>query len=371
MKKYKSVCHKIMASLCAICLLAVLIPTSHMFVAEASANNEADIVDLVSNYMHARKSVLVNGTSDKLHCFAVEGIVSDEVNHKEVLDDEGILISDSSFVITNVEEDGINTSVDLLEAISYSSHGNHANSEVAHSLRIMSDEKDNPIVVSDIYAEALSSFESCSYIAPDELAEASALALGGNSSSSCLEYMARTQIGYKEKASNSNLDSFTANAGSADYTKYGAWYGLNPAPWCAMFVSWCARQVNIPTSVIPQYSSCTAGMATFKDMNVFTYSSTYGGSYSPKVGDIFFVGTNKSASTHTGIVVARTNSTVTVVDGNWSNQVSSHTYKLTDSSLVGFAHPNYSTSSHSRVNKGTYYQCSCCGMTATSIPEIS
>lgn len=274
-------------------------------------------------------------------------------------------------MITNVEEDGINTSVDLLEAISYSTHGNHANSEVAHSLRIMSDEKDNPIVVSDIYAEALSSFESCSYIAPDELTEASALALGGNSSSSCLEYMARTQIGYKEKASNSNLDSFTANAGSADYTKYGAWYGLNPAPWCAMFVSWCARQVNIPTSVIPQYSSCTAGMATFKDMNAFTYSSTYGGSYTPKVGDIFFVGTNKSASTHTGIVVARTNSTVTVVDGNWSNQVSSHTYKLTDSSLVGFAHPNYSTSSHSWVNKGAYYQCSCCGMTATSIPEIS
>lgn len=270
MKKYKSVCHKIMASLCTICLLAVLIPTSHTFITEASANNETDIVDLVSNYMHARKSVLMNGTSDKLHCFAVEGIVSDEVNHKEVLDDEGILIFDSSFVITNVEEDGINTSVDLLEAISYSTHGNHANSEVAHSLRIMSDEKDNPIVVSDIYAEALSSFESCSYIAPDELTEASALALGGNSSSSCLEYMARTQIGYKEKASNSNLDSFTANAGSADYTKYGAWYGLNPAPWCAMFVSWCARQVNIPTSVIPQYSSCTAGMATFKDILILS-----------------------------------------------------------------------------------------------------
>ena len=51
MKKYKSVCHKIMASLCTICLLAVLIPTSHTFIAEASANNETDIVDLAITCM--------------------------------------------------------------------------------------------------------------------------------------------------------------------------------------------------------------------------------------------------------------------------------------------------------------------------------
>lgn len=27
--------------------------------------------------------------------------------------------------------------------------------------------------------------------------------------------------------------------GSGNSSKYGAWYGLNNAPWCAMFVSWC------------------------------------------------------------------------------------------------------------------------------------
>lgn len=57
--------------------------------------------------------------------------------------------------------------------------------------------------------------------------------------------VARSQVGYLEKASNKNLDNPTANAGTANWTKYGAWaaacgWGYNPAAWCAMFVCWCA-----------------------------------------------------------------------------------------------------------------------------------
>lgn len=51
-----------------------------------------------------------------------------------------------------------------------------------------------------------------------------------------------SQLGYVEKASNKNLEDFKANPGAANYTKYGEWYGLNPAQWCQMFVSWCAWQ---------------------------------------------------------------------------------------------------------------------------------
>ena len=52
------------------------------------------------------------------------------------------------------------------------------------------------------------------------------------------------EVGYLEKKSAANLDSKTANAGSKNYTKYGAWYGLDGQPWCDMFVSWCAYQVD-------------------------------------------------------------------------------------------------------------------------------
>lgn len=57
--------------------------------------------------------------------------------------------------------------------------------------------------------------------------------------------IARSQVGYLEKATNAQLNSQTANAGKNNYTKFGAWakecgWGYNPAAWCAMFVCWCA-----------------------------------------------------------------------------------------------------------------------------------
>ena len=52
--------------------------------------------------------------------------------------------------------------------------------------------------------------------------------------------VARQEIGYLEKASNSMLEDKTANAGMSNYTKYGHWYGGNGNYWCQQFVSWCA-----------------------------------------------------------------------------------------------------------------------------------
>lgn len=52
--------------------------------------------------------------------------------------------------------------------------------------------------------------------------------------------VARLEIGYLEKASDSMLEDKTANAGMSNYTKYGHWYGGNGNYWCQQFVSWCA-----------------------------------------------------------------------------------------------------------------------------------
>ena len=51
---------------------------------------------------------------------------------------------------------------------------------------------------------------------------------------------ARAEIGYVEKASAAQLENRSGNPGDKNYTKFGAWYGLNAAPWCQEFVSWCA-----------------------------------------------------------------------------------------------------------------------------------
>ena len=57
--------------------------------------------------------------------------------------------------------------------------------------------------------------------------------------------IAESQLGYRETAEN--------------HTKYGKWYGMDGQPWCAMFVSWCARRAGVPQSVIPNFASCTYG----------------------------------------------------------------------------------------------------------------
>lgn len=80
--------------------------------------------------------------------------------------------------------------------------------------------------------------------------------------------IARSQIGYVEKASNKDLQDFRANPGDGNWTKYGQWYGLNPAQWCQMFVSWCA------------YMACVSAHdykpGWFKDSGFWTYRKANG-----------------------------------------------------------------------------------------------
>mgnify|MGYP006988862096 CR=1 FL=1 len=79
--------------------------------------------------------------------------------------------------------------------------------------------------------------------------------------------IAQNEIGYYEKASNSNLDSKTANAGSNNWTKYardlaaaGYYNGnKNGYPWCDCFVDWCFYQLADKDATKAQYLICQTG----------------------------------------------------------------------------------------------------------------
>jgi CHAP domain len=43
--------------------------------------------------------------------------------------------------------------------------------------------------------------------------------------------------------------------GSGNQTKYGAWYGMDGVPWCAIFVSWCDQTSGRPSSSFEQGSA--------------------------------------------------------------------------------------------------------------------
>lgn len=117
--------------------------------------------------------------------------------------------------------------------------------------------------------------------------------------------IAENEVGYLEKKNGNSLDRKTANAGSANYTKYG--YEMHnlypkvmdyPAAWCCAFVSWILYKAfgmekakQLMCGDIDDYT--VAAAARYK--NKKRYFKT------PEIGDqIFFK--NALRICHTGIV---------------------------------------------------------------------
>ena len=136
--------------------------------------------------------------------------------------------------------------------------------------------------------------------------------------------VALTQVGYTE--------------GSNNYTKYGVWYGLSNSPWCGMFVSWCANEAGIPSSVLKR-----TGLANPKNFGL-TYQS--GNEYTPQKGDLFF----KKNFSHVGLVYYTEGDYFYTLEGNTSttsydgNCVMIRKRKISD---FYFSSPSYSGSSNS------------------------
>lgn len=124
--------------------------------------------------------------------------------------------------------------------------------------------------------------------------------------------IAKNEIGYLEKKSNSQLDSKAANAGSNNYTKY--WRDIKLSyqgqPWCAAFVSWCfmkafgQEKAEKLLKHWPYVYCPTLG-------NLFTRNAN------PKIGDIVIFYHNRTF-THTGIVTAVIGDRFYTIEGNTS-----------------------------------------------------
>lgn len=160
--------------------------------------------------------------------------------------------------------------------------------------------------------------------------------------------IALAEIGYHEKASNTALDDKTANSGGNNWTKYardlaaaGYYNGnKNGFPWCDCFVDWVFFKAY--GAVEGQRIQCQTGPLGAGCI----YSAQYyqqKGRYdrNPKVGDQVFFQTGGQIG-HTGIVVAVTDTTITTVEGNSSDQVKKNTYSRSNGYIAGYGHPLYS-----------------------------
>lgn len=173
--------------------------------------------------------------------------------------------------------------------------------------------------------------------------------------------IAQAEEGYLEKASNSQLDSPTANAGKNNWTKYardldalGRVYNgkKNGYAWCDIFVDWCfitTFGLDLGMKLLCQaYSGygagCTWSMRYFKQKGQFHKTN-------PQPGDqVFFTMDGGETSHHTGLVVKVDESRVYTIEGNTSSAagvvanggcVRSKSYALSYAQIAGYGRPDF------------------------------
>ncbi len=160
--------------------------------------------------------------------------------------------------------------------------------------------------------------------------------------------IALAELGYHEKASNTALDDKTANSGGNNWTKYardlaaaGYYNGnKNGYAWCDVFVDWVFfKAYGAKEGQRIQCQTGPLGAGCIYSAQYYQQKGRY--DRNPKVGDQVFFQTGGQIG-HTGIVVEVTDTTITTVEGNSSDQVKKNTYSRSNGYIAGYGHPLYS-----------------------------
>ena len=162
--------------------------------------------------------------------------------------------------------------------------------------------------------------------------------------------LARSEIGYREKASNASLDDKDVNAGGANWTKYARdldrtnWYngGKNGYAWCDVFVDWlfykCFGDPLGRNMICQPTGSAGAGCL---------YSAQYYKSAgrwvtnAPQAGDQIFFTYSPGEYSHTGLVEVVNGDTVTTIEGNTSDSVGRRNYNIGNPVIAGYGRPKW------------------------------
>jgi hypothetical protein len=179
-----------------------------------------------------------------------------------------------------------------------------------------------------------------------------------NTQASKLNAEADRWQGYLEKKSNAQLEDFTANAGSGNYTIFGKWYAeYYKAPvfihseWCHMYLSFCANRTGIGPDVIPYTASCGTSASWFKKRGRWHASGTY----SPQTGDIVFFARDGKKPVHAGFVRYVEAGRVYTIEGNTTaavrgkddklitngGGVAKKSYAISSAYILGYGNPAY------------------------------
>ena len=172
---------------------------------------------------------------------------------------------------------------------------------------------------------------------------------------------ARAEIGYIEKATNSQLEDKTANAGSGNWTKYAAFldglgvynFPKNGYAWCDMFVDWCyistfglSVAMKMTNQPMGGYGAgCTQSAGYYRAVGRFHKGN-------PQPGDqIFFTNDGGKSMYHTGLVEKVSGGRVYTIEGNTSStpgvvpnggMVRDKSYSINYAQIGGYGTPDWS-----------------------------
>ena len=141
-----------------------------------------------------------------------------------------------------------------------------------------------------------------------------ALAVNTGNQAADIVRAAKSQLGY---------------TGDGKRTKYNRWfYGSDTAaPWCAIFISWCANEADIPNSVIGK-NALASGFGVYNmDNNPFGVPAQAFSDRRAQAGDIVFVDNDGDGiSNHVGLVSESDGEYIYTVEGNMRDEVKSLRY---------------------------------------------
>lgn len=163
--------------------------------------------------------------------------------------------------------------------------------------------------------------------------------------------LARSEVGYHEKASNSQLDDKTANSGNGNWTKYARdldglrnFYNgsKNGYAWCDLWYDWLFVKCFGPElgrqMLCQPLNSAGAGC-----LYSVQYYKQYGHWITgmPEPGDQIFFSYASGEYSHTGLVESVSGGVVTTIEGNTSDSVGRRAYAVGSSTIVGYGRPRW------------------------------
>ena len=147
--------------------------------------------------------------------------------------------------------------------------------------------------------------------------------------------IAISQIGVSEPSGD---DRYIQYYNKLTGSKFG-----NTVSWCAMFVTYCAREAGVSTDIIPNFASCTLARTWFKNHGVWHTPD----GFAPQAGDIIMFDWDLSGNCdHVGLVEKVVGGNVYTIEGNTKggyakDGVRRKMYAKGYNRIAGYARPKY------------------------------